>query len=167
MSEHMAQSRESPVFQLIRANDEKHEAGHKRLRIDQREHEERIVSLEATRQSHELRLAELGAALAALKSAPQDLSKITLSPGLVAAIVLSIGGVIAGQVGSTWGMRSDIRDINTHLSTQAEADKNKQILQDDRAAALKVAVDDIKKKQDLQQLEIQNLRETILQGRTR
>jgi hypothetical protein len=163
----MPPPRESPVYQLIRANHEQAEAGHKRLRTDWREHEERVLSLEQARNQYDVRLANLDAALTALKTAPQDLSKITLSPGLVAAIVLSIGGIIAGQVGSTWGMRSDIRDINTHLSTQAETDKNKQALQDDRYTALKGAVDDIKKKQDLQQLEIQNLRETILQGRSR
>jgi hypothetical protein len=71
-------------------------------------------------------------------------------------------------VASTWGLRSDIRDINTHMSAQADTDKGLRTLQDERAVALRNAVDDIKKKQDLQQLEIQSLRETILnQRRTR
>jgi hypothetical protein len=141
----MAQ-RESPVFQLVRQQHEQTEAGHKRLRIDWREHEERLETLEQALQAHELKLA-------ALASAKQDLSKLTLSPGMVVAIVMAIIGIVGGNLASTWGMRSDIRDMATRT--------------EERAAALKNAVEAIGRKQELNQIQIQELRETVLSQQRR
>jgi len=146
------------VFQLVRANHEQAEQGHKRLREDYRDHEERLIKLESIQSEHNF-------AIKALQTASPDLSRMTLSPGMVIGIVTAIVSIVGGQVASTWGLRSDIRDINTHLSEQAKTDINTQRLQDERASALKSAVESIGKKQELQQLEIQSLRETILNQR--
>jgi hypothetical protein len=154
----MASAREAPVFQLVRANHEQAEAGHKRLREDYRDLEERLTAIETLIGEHTF-------AINALKTAPQDLSKTTLSTGQVAAVVIGLIGIIGGPFAATWGLRSDIRDINTHMNAQADLDKNQKTLQDERAVALRNAVDEVKKKQDLQQLEIQSLRETILEQR--
>ena len=151
-------TRESAVFQLVRANHEQAEQGHKRLREDYRDHEERLIKLESIQSEHNF-------AIKALQTASPDLSRMTLSPGMVIGIVTAIVSIVGGQVASTWGLRSDIRDINTHLSEQAKTDINTQRLQDERASALKSAVESIGKKQELQQLEIQSLRETILNQR--
>jgi len=139
-------TRESAVFQLVRANHEQAEQGHKRLREDYRDHEERLIKLESIQSEHNF-------AIKALQTASPDLSRMTLSPGMVIGIVTAIVSIVGGQVASTWGLRSDIRDINT------------QRLQDERASALKAAEESIGKKQELQQLEIQSLRETILNQR--
>jgi len=146
------------VFQLVRANHEQAEQGHKRLRDDYRDHEDRLVKIEALTADHAFKLT-------ALSTAAPDFSRMTLSPGMVIGIVTAIVSIVGGQVASTWGLRSDIRDINTHLSEQAKSDINTQRLQDERAASLKQAVESIGKKQELQQLEIQSLRETILNQR--
>ena len=149
------------MFQLVRANHEQAQQGHQRLRGDVRDHEERLTKAETLLGEHTFKLT-------ALATASPDLSRMTLSPGLVIGIVTAIVSIVGGQVASTWGLRSDIRDINTHMNVQADADKNQKTLQDERAVALRNAVDEVKKKQDLQQLEIQSLRETILnQRRTR
>jgi len=133
-------ARESAVFQLVRANHEQAEQGHKRLREDYRDHEDRILKAEAILSEHVF-------AIKALQTATPDLSRMTLSPGVVVAIVVAVVSIISGQLASTWGLRSDIN------------------LQGERAIATRGVVDEIKKKQDLQQLEIQSLRETILNQR--
>jgi hypothetical protein len=97
--------------------------------------------------------------------APHELSRIVFSPSVVIAIVTAILSIVAGQQASTWGMRSDIRDISTHQALQADVDKGTQKLQEERATTLAAAVKDVSQKQNLQQLEIQNLRETILNQR--
>jgi hypothetical protein len=150
--------REAPVFQLVRANHEMAEQGHERLRNDWREHDARLLKIEALLNEHTL-------SINAIKMAPQELSKTTLSTGQVAAVVVAFIGIIGGPFAATWGLRSDVRDINTHMNAQSEMDKNQKTLQDERAIALRNAVDEVKKKQDLQQLEIQSLRETILEQR--
>lgn len=154
----MSPPRESAVFQLVRANHEQAEQGHKRLRADYRDHDDRLTKAEAL-------LGEHAFAIKTLQTASPELSRMTLSPGVVVGIVTAIVSIVGGQVASTWGLRSDIRDINTHMNAQAEMDKNQKALQDERAIALRNAVDEVKKKQDLQQLEIQSLRETILEQR--
>jgi len=150
--------RESAVFQLVRSHHEQAEQGHKRLRDDYRDHEERLTKLEVLTADHAFKIT-------ALATASPDLSRMTLSPGIVIGIVTAIVSIVGGQVASTWGLRSDIRDINTHMNAQADMDKNEKALQSERAVALRNAVDEVKKKQDLQQLEIQSLRETILNQR--
>ncbi len=146
------------ILQMVAQNDDKHESGHKRLRHDWRELEERIEKTEATLAQHENRLV-------AMATAPHDLSKLSLSPGMVASIVIGIMSIVGGQLASTWGLRSDIALLNQRMSNQSEVDKGSQTMQIERAAALKGVVDDLKKKQDLLQLEVQSLRETILNQR--
>ncbi len=104
--------------------------------------------------------------LTTLANAPHDLSKTTLSSSSVAAIVLTVVGIIGGQIASTWGLRSDIRDIGSRQTMQADLDRGTQKLQEERALALRGAVDAVDKNQKLQQLEIQNLRETVLKQRS-
>ncbi len=149
------------ILQMVSQNDEKHEKGHARLRDDWREMDDRLEKLEATIATHENRLTVLA-------TAPHDFSKLTLSPGIVASIVMTVMTIVGGQLASTWGLRSDIALINQRMSSQSEVDRGAKQLQDERAIALRGVVDETKKKQDLLQLEVQSLRETILnQRRTR
>lgn len=75
---------------------------------------------------------------------PQDMSKIVFSPGVVVAIVMTIISIVAGQQASTWGIRAD------------------QQLQAERMASLKTAVETIGRKQELTQIQNQELREAVL-----
>lgn len=101
-----------------------------------------------------------------LSTAPQDLSRIVFSPSIVITIIATILSIVAGQQASTWGMRSDIRDMRTSMTLQADVDKGSQRLQEERATTLKNAVDAIGRKQELQQLQFQELRDEVL-GRPR
>ena len=78
------------------------------------------------------------------------------------AIIMTIASIIAGQQASTWGIKSDVRDIVTHQAMQADLDKSENKLREERAATLKSTVDDTTKGMKLLQLEVQNLRETVL-----
>lgn len=156
----MGVPRESAVLQLVRQHDEKHEQGHKRLREDYRGHEDRLLALERTQQDQSYTLKSLAAA------AP-DLSRMTLSPGIVVSIIMAIVGIVGGQVASTWGMRSDIRDISTRIESQANRNQDAQRLQDERFSAMREKIDSFDKKQELQRLEIQSLKETILDARNK
>jgi hypothetical protein len=97
---------------------------------------------------------------------PPDLSKIVFSPGVVITVIVTILSIVAGQQASTWGMRSDIRDMRTSMSLQADIEKGTQRLQEERATTLKNAVDAIGRKQELQQIQFQELRDEVL-GRPR
>lgn len=141
--------RESAVFQLVRSNHELAEAGHKRLRSDYREHEERLIKLESIQGEHSLKLQ-------ALASATPELSKMTLSSSTVLTIVIAVVGIVTGQVASTWGLRSDIRDINTNMSAQ-------RVIQDERAARQDSKVDAIDKKQEMLRIVVDELRKEVLE----
>ena len=104
--------------------------------------------------------------LSTLAKAPQDLSKIVMSPGVILTIVVTIVSIVLGQQASTWGLRSDMRDVSTRMAEQAKIDETRQTAQKERADALKGAVESVAKKQELQQLEMQSLRETILNRRS-
>jgi len=114
-----------------------------------------IDQLEKGQATHESRITEIA-------NAPQDLSRLVMSPGVILTIVATIIAIVSGQLASTWGMRSDIRDIGTRMLSQSTVDETKQKLLEERAAALKSAVDGVAKKQELQQLEVQSLREAVL-----
>lgn len=144
----MSPSRDSAVLQLVHANHAQAEAGHKRLRTDWREHDEQITELQHSQR-------QLEAKLSALIATPPDLSKTRLSAGTVATILFAVVGIIAGQLASTWGIKSDVRDITTHMTEQ-------QRLQDERANAQRTATESIAKKQELLQLKFDELRDQVL-----
>lgn len=152
-------SRESPVFQLVRANHEEAEKGHHRLRVDLREHEERLIVVERM-------LSEHGASLAALKSATPELSKSTLSAGSTLKLFVAALAIVVGQLATTWGLRSDIRDITTQMNAQRMAQQANQQLQDERAARQDSKTDAIDKKQELLRIKFDELRDEVL-GRAR
>lgn len=150
------------LLQMVRQNDEKHEEGHKRLRGDWRSHDdelekhgERLDKIEASQHKLDTRLTDIAAT-------PPDLAKTTLSTGMVVALILAVVGIVGGQIALTRGLSSDIRDINTQLNLRAKADETLQKLQEERSAALKNAVETIGRKQELQQIQLQELRETVL-----
>jgi len=87
-----------------------------------------------------------------------DASKLTFSLQLVILIV----GMSSGFWLATYSLRSDVRDILTRMSMQAEIDKTNAQLQEERASTLRESVEAMKRRQELQQYEIQGLKEMIL-----
>lgn len=103
------------------------------------------------RGSLESRVAQLEQDVAGLKDGPTDVRRLNFPASVVLTVVgaaLSIGVVL-------WTVRSDIRNVQTSLDAQRQ-------LFDDRYSALKETIGMMEKKQELQRLEIQGLKEMIL-----
>ena len=149
--------------QMVEQNFEVTEDGHARLRSDYRSLERRVEAVETSRAHSDERLSRIETRLAQ----PTEVSSLRITPGMVFAIVALCASVIGGQYASTYGirqeqaaMRSDVRDLSTMFVAQAK-------LQEERAAALNTLADLIQKKQEMQRLEIQSLREMVLALRGR
>lgn len=148
------------LLQMVTQNDEKHDEGHGRLRTDYRALEHRVTELEATAHDHGLQLAQM-------RATPVEASKLTFSTGVVFSIIATVVTLSAGQWASTYGLRSDVRDIITRMDAMRALDESRAHLQEERAATLRESIDAMKRRQELQQYEIQGLKETILKQRVR
>jgi len=138
----------------------------------------RVERLEEQRDEASARLRveldELRKQFAAVVARPMEVDNIRFPPRMVAAIVASAITVFGGMYASTYGLRSDVRDILTTLANQerikVEQQKlvdEKQRLADERFQSLRDAVGVIDKRQQLQQIETQELKEMVLQTRSR
>lgn len=153
------------VMQIVDELDTKHEDAHKRLRIDLRSLEERFD--DATKLLHD-NLATTRAKLADVAehaAKPVDATKLVLSLPVIVTIVIaavSLGGVVWAANAS---LRSDVRDILTRMDAQKMAIESALRLQEVQSNSLKTAVDEMRRRQELQQYEISGLKETILRQR--
>lgn len=155
------------LLQMITQNDQKHEDAHKRLRQSIREVEERLESnFEYLRDGHLAVKSRMDAAEQhALQ--PIDASKLVLSTKVVVGIVATAIALAAGMWASTAGVRSDVRDILTRMEAQKTATESTAKLQEVQLQSVKIAVDEMRRRQELQQYEISQLKEAILQRRER
>lgn len=132
------------LLQMIQQNDAKAEDSHTRLRETMREHEGWLARLERT-------LNEQAAAITLINATPVEAAQLHFSPSVVLAIVTICLTVATGMWASTYGLRSDVRDI---LTKQDSATK----LQDERSQNLHEAIEAVKRRQELQQIELQELK---------
>lgn len=155
------------LLQMVQQNDDKHDDAHGRLRRDLRELEHQLT---AGFQS----LREADGKLQAAIDKPLDPAKVMLAPRLVVAIVAGVLGVAGGMWATTSGLRSDVRDIltrmeaqSTAMDSQSRASEALGKLQEVQQAAIRQSIDEMKRRQELQQYEIQGLKEVILTGKSR
>jgi len=154
------------LLQMVEQNDDKHEAGHARLRRDFRELELQVdKGLQSLRDSH----ADLRQKIATMEIAPVDTGKLMMTPRMVVGIValcISMAGTIwasnANVRAEQAATRSDVRDILTRMDAQKTASEAARELTNMQWSQLRSDVDEIKKQQKLQQLDNQDLREKIL-----
>lgn len=150
------------LLQMVSQNDQKHDDAHKRLRVSFRELEDRIESnFEYLRDGFMANRARMDA-LEKQAGMPVDVTKLVLTPRVVVAIVVASLTLAGGIWASTAGLRSDVRDILTRMEAQTATYESVAKLQEVQSNALKTAVDDMKRRQELQQYEIQQLKEVIL-----
>jgi hypothetical protein len=114
----------------------------------------RRVTDRERRGSLESRVSQLEADIRLLQDAPTDVRRINFSVGIVVSIVIS-ALTLAGMFLS---LRADVGSVKAALDTQKQ-------LTEERAFALKETISMMDKKQELQRLEIQGLKEMILQQR--
>jgi len=140
--------------QMIENVDENHVDAHKRLRGDFEE-----LKREMTRGLNALRddIHTVKSSIEGVKNAPLDATKLMLrTPVVVTLVIMAIG--IAAAV---WGIRSGMDRIADKMEATSR-------LQDVQNSALKVSVDEMKRRQEIQQSEIQGMKEMILkQGEAR
>ena len=159
----MASSSSTALRQIIEPFDEKHDDAHKRLRQDLRDFK---IQLDHGLQSMREEIAKDRAEIASLKATPVDATNLILRGRVIVALVLTVVGICAGVWGSTAGLRSDVRDILTRIEAQKTAVDAATKLQEMQSTSLKVAIDEMKRRQELQQYEIQGLKEAILTGKS-
>lgn len=126
------------LLKLVEQNDEKHEDGHKRLRVDYRELDARITKLEASQAANETHFTKID-------TTPTDVSQLHFTPQIVLLIVTTCLTVAGGMWASTYGLRSDVRDILTRMNNQATLDQMQIRLQDERSSALKADIEEEKR----------------------
>ena len=146
------------LLQMVTQNDEKHEQGHHRLRTDYRELEDRVLALEET-------ITTQASTIDSFRERRTDVSQITFSPSVVLAIITIILSVAGGMWASTYGLRSDVRDILTHMAAQKDQDVTTARLQEERANNFRDSIEAMKRRQELQQYEIQGIKELLVQMR--
>jgi hypothetical protein len=83
---------------------------------------------------------------------------------MVAAITVASVGIAGTQWWSSSSQRSDLRDIKTRLEMRERIDAAEAKLQEDRAVQLRESIQAMRNRQELQQIEIQSLKEMILRS---
>jgi len=136
------------LVQMVEHVDQKHEEAHKRLRLDLRQLEEEVnKGFQSLRESSLTNRAKI----TEIEKMPVDATKLVLStPVIVAMIVMALG--IAAAM---WSVRSGMERLSDKMEAASK-------LSDVQNGALKTSVDDMKRRQELQQYEIQSLKEAIL-----
>ena len=156
------------LLQMLQQNDEKHEAAHARIRHDHRELESKHDGLEkqVTRldllMTEQVRyLEDFKAAMKTAQEAPIDIGKIVFNPKMVLAIVGAVLAVVSGNYFTNAPLRDKIESVSERvLLIQADITK-----QNERAAAVQAAVDDLKRQMEMRRLEIQNVSNDLQQIR--
>lgn len=149
----MTARRDDGLLQMIEQNDDKHEEAHRRLRQDLDRLEEQVnKGLQSLRDGFMANQSSIEH----LKQKPIDATKLVLSTPVVVTIVVIALGIAAG----VWGIRSSMQQLADKLESSAK-------LQDVQNTALKTSVDEMRRRQELQQYEIQGLKEAILTGKAR
>lgn len=161
--------RAAALVEHVDVIDKKHDEAHDRLRTDLRELESRVdsnytyfrerVELIVTRQE---RLAN---ALETQGSAPVNLDKLFFSPKVVlsmlGSVIFAVGSISGIFWASTSGMKQDIADVASKLAVRQAKDDSRADIQDVRDKALSNDVADMKRQLQLQQYEIQNLKDLL------
>ena len=142
---------------------------------------QRVEQLEATRDDSSARLhlaieevkrrvdalaslqADTSTRLTRQESTPIDVEQIRFSPKIVASAVAMVITIVGGMYASTYGLRSDVRDILTTMAQQKQLDDLHQQIAKQRDETLSKSIDTIDKRQQLQAIEIQQLKEMVLQ----
>jgi hypothetical protein len=134
------------------------EEGHARLRRDYRSLETRLVAMEALRLTQDAHFDRLDQMLAR----PIEVSALRFTPAVVMAVISMCLTVAGGMWASTYGLRSDVRDILTKMAATADLERSNTKLQDERALTLTKTIETIDKKQELQRLKLEAITETVL-----
>jgi len=153
------------VLQMVQQNDEKHEAGHRRLRVDYRDLESRVMALERAYTDTVLDFTRT-------KTALEEKAKVPVDIGRLAGnwkVLLTLAGMLAANLAGSWFSTSPVRESQIELQKsfaimQAQIEGGSK-LQDTRTNAIKDSVDGLNRQMEMRRLEIQSLSNEIQQLR--
>ncbi len=133
------------ILQMVQQNDDKHEAGHTRLRLDYREIEKRVFALERAYTDTALEFTRIK-----VKSdAPIDGMQIKLSVRQWAAITMGILAVAGAAWSSAAWVKSDVQALRGEFALETR-------LTDERNQSMMKSIDDLRKRQELLEIEVRN-----------
>ncbi len=155
------------IYEMIRLNDEKHDAAHRRLREDLRElqtqHENLFASLTTLRET----ARDNAGKIETLRATPPNVENVIMTPRVLVAIVVFTITIVGGVWSSTYGLRSDVRDILTRMEAQKSALEAADKLADMQSAQMKSAIEAMQRRIELFQYEQQSMKETLVTGSRR
>jgi hypothetical protein len=133
------------VLQLVHANHDEAERGHKRLRTDVDGIGKKVAGMEAVQTDLLLRVQKL-------ELAPVNVEKVAFSSVQLIAIVVASLGLAAG----IWQLHVGINDVQVSIVNSAK-------LQDERNETLKEELKQQKAALEMRRVEIQNLSNLVQQ----
>ena len=137
------------VLQMVQQNDEKHEAGHHRLRGDYRELEKRVMALERAYTDAVLDFTKTKTALDEKAKAGVDIVKIRMSLPLAGSIIVAVVIMLTGAYSSAAWVKSDVQALRGEFALETR-------LNDERNQAMTKSIDELRKRQELVELELRN-----------
>jgi hypothetical protein len=141
--------------QMVEQNYETLEGGHHRLRTDIRALDVRIEHLEDAQSKNDVQFTKIA-------TKPVEVAELHFTSSVVLTIVTVCLTIAGGMWASTYGLRSDVRDILTSMAAQVNLEKETSKLNDERTANTARTIDTIDKKIELQRLKLESLTETVL-----
>jgi hypothetical protein len=150
------------LMQWIQQIDEKHEAAHKRLRDDLDDLQSRHENLLGASQALRDRTISNENRLGALAATPPNVENVIMTPRVLVAIVVFTITVVGGVWSSTYGLRSDVRDIVTRMEAQRATLETADRLADLQSQQTNKAIDEMKRRLELFQYEQQSLKESVM-----
>jgi len=96
-----------------------------------------------------------------------EASRLSFPLPMVAAIVGTALTVASANYISQAGLRSDVRDILTRMEFQSKLDEAEKKSRDMQSESTQDAINEMKRRLELVQIQYQQLRETMLQGKSR
>lgn len=146
---------------MVKQNDEKHEAGHKRLRDDYRSLENEYDRLNTQLTDLKVTVSNMARALDRVGQEPIDVGKIMFNPKMVLGIV----GLVVTIVSGNWIVNLPVRDslsvMQTAIANMRTQMDSRGTLEDERHAVVMKQLEDFKKRQELSELEIRNLSQKV------
>ena len=149
---------------IVEQHDENHTEAHKRVRDDLRAFQAQMLeSLQVLRD----RALDNEKRIDKIETVPPDAERLIMTPRVVIGLVVFAVSIAGGIWSSTTGLRSDVRDILTRMDAQRSAIDATAKLQEVQSNSVQAAITDMKRRQELQQYEIQGLKEMMLTGKAR
>jgi hypothetical protein len=135
--------------------EEDREDSSRRLHIEIDDLKRRIEAMTLLQNASEVRMTRID-------STPLDAEKIRFAPRVVVAIVAACVSIVLGMYAVNYGIRSDVRDILTRQEQRDRLEEVNRKLTDQQTEAITKAVDVIDKRQQLQAIQIGELKEMVL-----